>query len=96
MDKTDKDQRLANRMQVGDRMRSFAADPLIEAWFEREVGKATEAMVDAAASGDGPKAIHQGLTVKVLTEVRKAMHEAVASGNRAAEELHKRNNRSEQ
>ncbi len=96
MTKTDKDERLANRAQVGDRLRAFATDPLISRWFEREIGTATDAMVAAASKGDGPQAIHQGLMVKVLTEVRKAMHDASAEGIRAAEELHKRNQRSEQ
>jgi hypothetical protein len=93
--RADKDERLANRAQVGNRLRAFADDPLITAWFEREIAKATDAMVDASSAGDGPKAIHQGLTVKVLKEVHKAMREAVAAGDRAAEELHKRNNRSD-
>jgi hypothetical protein len=95
MTKTDKDERLANRVQVGDRLRAFADDPLVTAWFEKAIGDATAAMVEAAVKGDGATAIHKGLAVQVITEVRNLMKHAVAEGNRAAEELQKRRQRSE-
>lgn len=91
MDKSDKDQRLTNRVQVGDRMRLFADDPLIKGWFEAAIKQASDAMVEAAVNGDANAALHKGLTVNVLNEVRSFMLHAEAEGRRAGEELSKRN-----
>jgi hypothetical protein len=96
VDKTDKEARLANRVAVGDRMRGFAADPLISAWFDKAIENQTNAMVDAASRGDEKAMMHAGLSVKVINEVRQAMLHAEAEGRRASEEIAKRRKRSEQ
>lgn len=96
MDKTDKDTRLANRAAVGDRMRGFAGDPLIMAWFVKAIENQTSAMFEAASRGDEKAMMHAGLTVKVIKEVREAMLHAEAGGRRASEEIAKRRKRSEQ
>lgn len=95
MDRPDKESRLANRVQVGDRMRAFVGDPLISGWFDRAIANATDAMVQAAVAGDGPQAMHKGLTINILKEVRALMLRAEAEGSRAAEDLQKRKHRSE-
>lgn len=96
MDKTDKDARLANRVAVGDRMRQFMADPLISAWFDKAVEGQINAMIEAASAGNEKAAMHAGLSVKVINEVRKAMQHAEAEGRRASEDIAKRRKRSEQ
>jgi len=95
LEKLDKEQRLARAAEVGERMRGFIADPLISAWFDKAISTATDAMVEASVTGDAQQAIHKGLTVNILRQVRDLMGRAEAEGKRAADELHKRRQRSE-
>lgn len=94
MTKTDKDQRLANRVQVGERMRAFVQDPLISGWFDKAIEGRIADMVDAPIEDD-TKRRAAAIAVGILKEIRNLMAHADAEGERAAIELRKRNQRSE-
>jgi len=90
MTERDKESRLATKAQVGERMRTFLADPIIKGWFDKAIADHTEAIINADVLEDDKRRSH-AVIVKTLKELWRFMEHADAEGRRSGEELSKRN-----
>lgn len=88
--RADKESRLIEKREIGERLKRFVDDPIISRWFEAAEHRLIEEMIAAAPEDDEVRR-GRALQLKALKELWTFIERAAREGSHAAEQIDKLN-----